>query len=270
MKAKWLQKAFIAVAVAALVLAPIKNTYAAEDIAGGSKTIGEDGTAFDDKPPTSNNVLGSAGIGTKFDYEAAGHAIVYSITITAGAMVFNYDYGEKWDPETHTYKVGSSGDVNGGWAKDDRDGENNKITIQNDSNYPVGANLTYAHTAGGVESGPSVFNVDTEATTAVRGKFSLKSAIDNENFKLAEVNRMITIDTSGIIATNDKHKYYTLKEGLENAEYDNVMEVYFAYVGKPDNKPAASTGAVDAGTITVTIYTLKFESGTVVENVNND
>lgn len=100
----------------------------------------------------------------------SGHDIVYSIKIEWGAMKFVFDYGGKWNPETHEYDKGTeSGEVEPGWVEDYVDGDatdtdadgrdiyNNSITIINDSNYPIDAKLTFALKSS------TVFNASTDA-----------------------------------------------------------------------------------------------------------
>ena len=55
------------------------------------------------------------------------------------AMNFEYNYGSVWDPATHSY---SSGEKEGSWKTSCLNGTNNKISVENNSNYPVTVDLS--------------------------------------------------------------------------------------------------------------------------------
>ena len=107
----------------------------------------------------------------------SGQDIVYSIKVEWGDMKFVFDYGGKWNPDTHQYDVGvESGEVEPGWVEqyvngdaigaDDqgRDIYNNSITVINDSNYPVDATLSFSLKSS------TIFNASSD-THKVNGVF---------------------------------------------------------------------------------------------------
>ena len=88
--------------------------------------------AFD---PATKDVTGT--------YSADSTQTVYSAKYSIGSMEFTYGASSSgtWDPATHQYSGGSSG----GWscAKDA-----NKITVENHSNAPLKATLSFAAAEG--------------------------------------------------------------------------------------------------------------------------
>ena len=74
---------------------------------------------------------------------SGGAEIVYNLTVSWGNMQFEYDFGGKWNPSLHTYSLGASGKQGGGWTAAGVDGENNKITVRNDSNFPMTASFSF-------------------------------------------------------------------------------------------------------------------------------
>ncbi|MCR4612138.1 MAG: hypothetical protein K5644_09605 [Lachnospiraceae bacterium] len=187
-----------------------------------------------------------------FDVQAkttGGGDIVYSVKVDWGAMKFEYDYGSTWDPSTHTYATGSSGKQGGGWNVDAYvDGTNNKITITNDSNFPVKADFSYANDP------TNVFNADDTTATAVKGMFN------EDNDTLANTVTTNTANTQSItnptmhlntykdnLAIGTRYYYYT-----NNPTGEYVDDMYFSLIGVPD-RGLGLTAMQKVGSITVTI-----------------
>lgn len=85
-----------------------------------------------------------------------------SVDITWGAMEFNYDDGE-WDSSTHKW-------INAGWKPATTD--SNLITIQNNSNIPVSAKLSYV----GATSYPSLNGEFTDGTNQITSPMVLEAS----------------------------------------------------------------------------------------------
>ena len=203
------------------------------------------GTATQDKladDPEANS--------TNIDVQAqttGGGDIVYSVKIDWGAMKFEYDYGSVWDPVTHKYISGSTGNQDGGWNTTTYlDGTNNKITITNDSNFPVNADFAYSNTD------PAVFNA-AETNTSVAGMFDisnsdLKDAVDaNTANTLGLVAPTLALNTDTSALTAGDVYYY---QGTNDSKYSD--SIYFSLIGKPDRGIKLTTMQT-VGTIKVTI-----------------
>ncbi|MCR4611778.1 MAG: hypothetical protein K5644_07770 [Lachnospiraceae bacterium] len=173
--------------------------------------------------------------------------IKYSVTVAWGDMQFEYDYGATWDPSTHTYSGGSSGTPGGGpgWNTDYLDGIKNKITVTNDSNFPINANFGYANTAdfGTPTSGYAVNGVFMTNNDTLVGEVTAND--DNPTSfttPTLALNTCITELTSG-------DKYYSQNPPNEGVY---VGSVYFSLMGTPA-RGLAMTTMQSVGTITVTI-----------------
>ena len=59
-----------------------------------------------------------------------GGGIDYYVSIEFGGMQFQYNYGPKWDPVSHTYQSTTSA----GWNADLVNVDNSKIVVTNSSN----------------------------------------------------------------------------------------------------------------------------------------
>ena len=159
-----------------------------------------------------------------------GGDIIYSVKIDWGNMKFEYDYGYTWDPTTHSYSAGSSGSAGGGWNTTTYlDGTNNKITVTNDSNFPINADFTYDNTSA------TTFNADNTTATAVKGMFNatnstLKGIVDANTIDTRTItNPTLPLNTakSGLVA-GDTYYY----QGTDDGVYTGNM--YFSLIGKPD------------------------------------
>ena len=109
---------------------------------------------------------------TEIDIQAitsGGSEIVYDLDVAWGAMQFEYDYGSTWNPATHSYTTGNSGRQQGGWVMSYVDGVNNKITVTNNSNFPMKADFSYAN-------GGTSLNANPGAQGSVTGVFAYATA----------------------------------------------------------------------------------------------
>lgn len=174
-----------------------------------------------------------------------GGDIVYSVKIDWGAMKFEYDYGSTWDPETHTYISGSTSSQNGGWNTTTYvNGTNNKITITNDSNFPVNADFSYTNT--------TAFNAE-QTSTSVAGMFDisnddLKDAVDANNTNtlgLTAPTLALNTEKSGL-RRGDVYYYQNTDDGI------NTKDIYFSLIGKPD-RGITLTAMQSVGSIKVRI-----------------
>ncbi|MDD6191848.1 MAG: hypothetical protein PUB24_02050 [Lachnospiraceae bacterium] len=210
------------------------GTYTYTD--GGSYTAG---TATQDDPSTS-----TADIDVQAQTTGGGD-IVYSVKIDWGAMKFEYDYGSKWDPATHKYIAGNTGKAGGGWNTTNYlDGTNNKITVTNDSNFPINADFSYENT--------TQFNA-TASASAVAGMFDtsnsdLKNAVDANTTNTQGLTApTLALNTSKANLVAGDVYYY---QGTDDGVYTGNM--FFSLIGKPDRGIALTT-MQSVGSIHVTI-----------------
>ncbi len=163
---------------------------------------------------------------------SGGNEIVYDLDITWGAMQFEYDYGNQWNPATHSYTPGASLQQSGGWVASYVDGTNNKITVLNNSNFPMKAAFSFEvnglnATATDTGSVVGIFSEDNDDFTA---------AVLNEGFNGQNTNSMRTpsvsmeMITTGL-ASNQIYYYKAAQNGDESAATKNV---FFALSGRPD------------------------------------
>ncbi len=170
-----------------------------------------------------------------------GYEIVYNVKIEWGAMQFKYDYGGSWNPNTHTYQSGPSGKQGGGWVgadgsnsknylEGDNGDKNNKITVTNNSNFPMTVALSTEVTNG-------VFNDDNTLPGSVIGLLS------TDNSKFADSNGVPTplLDTGkaqgGVGDTS-----LTMNLEMDASHLDSGKTFYYIAEGTNSNTPAKSTG----------------------------
>ena len=183
-----------------------------------------------------------------------GSDIVYNITVTSGAMIFSYCYGQTWDVVNHVYTDGTVG-----WNPANLDGENNKITVKNDSNYPVKATFIVEDPDGLRKQ----FNDSTDSN-AVRGNFSDKnSAFVSGSGQSAQVTTQVSNGTTDYAEASlslemDARKlesgtvYYRKAPGIDATADDqmNKKDMFFALAGVPKKNINSIT---EVGKIKVTI-----------------
>ncbi|MBO6214656.1 MAG: hypothetical protein J6N76_03865 [Lachnospiraceae bacterium] len=188
---------------------------------------------------------------------SGGNEIVYDLDITWGAMQFEYDYGSQWNPATHSYTAGTSGAQDGGWVTTGYvDATNNKITVVNNSNFPMKADFSSEVTglnANATDSG-SVVGIFANNNTA------LTAAVLAEGYNGASTNSMTTIAASMEMytksLTSGQNYYYKTKDDAAKADAEAdaaaaKSEIYFALSGKPDVGGPQTFSSV--GTITINI-----------------
>ena len=222
MNKKTLMKS-LAVVTAGVLIFTHAPTVMATSIEGTGSVVQESGNwngATDGEPlkPASIDVFVST---------EGGSDIIYNVKITYGAMKFIYDYGSVWDPKTHSYTAGSSGKQSGGWVTSGVNGTNNKITLTNNSNFPIQADFKY--------TADSVLNTNPTDEGSVIGIFTkTNSELENvlaEGYGSSTVSGMKTLelvlemDTSELVKGNSY--YYKDSDGgpIEGS-------VYFALSGK--------------------------------------
>lgn len=233
--------------------------------AAGSSTIEAFGTFSNsgadvlDDNGASTQLIGETDIDVSVR-TSGGDQLVYSVGISWGDMKFVYDFGKTWDPTTHSYINGESGTVEGGWVVTGYVNEiNNKISIQNHSNYPISAKFSYVPEEGSNGAGSTKFNVNALNTDSVAGVFM----DDNEDLKdgLDLTSGIPSLSGYGVVQDHDNtpgnvswtspvvqlemswaglqagDKVYTLNNtgvtvGDTNTNWKKDM--YFALCGKPD------------------------------------
>ena len=193
---------------------------------------------------------------------SGGPEIVYNVQISWGAMMFEYDYGRTWDPQSHSY----TGNPVPTWKSEGVNGENNRISVRNNSNYPMTIGFDF-------EEG-TVLNTDSSQNGSVIGIFSTT----NNTFIADDYS----ILTKGLNDTGAGNKTATLDLEMDTthlghdsfyyATNDSVTpaaaaaayqkDMFFALAGKPDpGITLASPGEVGNIIVTVKPYnnaTMKF------------
>lgn len=245
MNKKTLMKSLAVVTAGVLIFTHAPTVMATASIEGTGSVVQESGNWNGD----IDEALDPASIDVLVSTEG-GSDIIYNVKITYGAMKFIYDYGSVWDPKTHSYTAGSSGKQSGGWVTSGVvDGTNNKITLINNSNFPVQADFKYtadgkplnesqSPTKGGVTG---IFAKDNSAfTDAV-----LAEGLNNGNnvSGMQTLQLFLEMDTSHLATTDS---YYFKVSGGPTED-----DVYFALSGKPDKGLTLNSEKV--GTIGITI-----------------
>lgn len=225
----------LALAVCGGVFLTSANTANAgtNNVSGDGGTTVNTGDGTYDGTTTDANGLAD----TQIDVQAqviGGSEIVYSVKIDWGNMKFVYDYGSAWNPSTHSYTgtSGGTGAQGGGWVPSYVDGTNNVITITNNSNFPLDADLAYT-------PGTASLNANAGATGSVVGIFADANAtfttpILNEGAGGANTQNMAT--SSAVLEMNhenitDAGTFYYYKTSSSGS---NVASKFFALSGTPD------------------------------------
>ena len=198
--------------------------------------------AVGDDPASTANAV-NIGVNAQ---TSGGGDIVYSVKVTWGNMKFEYNYGSTWNPVTHTYTPAEANQQDGGWVRSWLDRTNNKITVINNSNFPIDAKFAYSNTDD------SLFNAEQSATS-VTGMFAennddLLGALDDPNTtNVAIPVPTLHLNTDTTRLAEGTVYYY---QGTDNSDYDG--EVYFSLIGKPD-RGIELTSMQSVGSIQVTI-----------------
>jgi hypothetical protein len=249
-----LQKSIIAVVMAAVFCAV--PTISASADAGNVTVSGNGATTLKDTGLYDANINGTL---ENNDYEidvkaltSGGAEIVYNIYIEWGKMEFEYDFGSTWDPETHSYIMGKSGSQSGGWIKAGHvDGTQNKITVNNNSNFPV--SVSFDFTEG------NALNANKNAPGAVVGVFAANNNAFTDDILNAGKGGagILAMETAFInlemVATNltAGTVYYATPNAASSTAETSTGAMYFALSGKPDK--GAATTLTSVGTLKVKV-----------------
>nr|WP_292167465.1 hypothetical protein [Butyrivibrio sp.] len=240
MNKKTLMKS-LAVVTAGVLIFTHAPTVMATSIEGTGSVVQESGKwngATDGEPlsPASIDVLVTT---------EGGSDIIYNVKITYGAMKFIYDYGSVWNPATHSYTAGSSGKQSGGWVTSGVNGTNNKITLTNNSNFPVQADFAYTADGEPLNSSAttgSVTGIFTDTNSALT-EAVLAEGLNGSNVSNMQTHQLfLEMDISNL---NLGDSYYKYGDGQSEGT------VYFALSGKPDKGLTLNSDKV--GTIGITI-----------------
>ena len=251
-------KKLFAVMIAAGMLFSSAQTVSAgtENVYGeGTSQVNANGTTYDGL----DNLTALPTDPVEFDVQAtvSGYAeLIYSIDITYGNMQFEYYYGDAWDPGSHTY-LGNGGNAVG-WTDASVDGTNNKITIDNDSNFPITA--AFAYTANG-----AALNANPNALGSVVGIFSnvnntVKAATEygkGHTFFTNNPNNAKLLNPEPLVIEMDASQIpsgtaFFYKSKSNGAAANATADMYFALSGRPDAN-SNLTNPTSVGTISVTI-----------------
>lgn len=175
-----------------------------------------------------------------------GSDIIYDVDITYGSMKFVYDYGSVWNPDTHSYTAGSSGKQSGGWVTSGVNGTNNKITLTNNSNFPVQADFAYTADGEPLNSSTttgSVTGIFTEDNTTLT-EAVLAEGLNGSNVSNMQTLQLVLEMDTGNLATGASYHFKVSGGPTED-------DVYFALSGKPDKGLTLNSSKV--GTIGITI-----------------
>lgn len=234
----------------------------------GEGTTTPDGVLYDGQysDPVPENATYEIGVFAKTSGSAAD--ILYDVEVTYGDMQFVYDYGSYWNPTTHTYTPaeGGTGRQDGGWVQSYIGTLNDKIVINNLSNFPMTCSLSYS-----VES--TALNDDPTAAGSVIGLFDEEAANLRDYDLLSEgkygnserskgtYSAVLEMDHSGIDQAKINGSFYYYKDSLTG---DTSKVVYFALSGKPDR--GGPTTFTKVGTITIDIAPANSCTKVVISN----
>lgn len=230
---------FVIATTLAITMCIIPTTVKAETL-GGKADSGNEGEVIDGSSGNSTEI-GTSNIDVQAKETGNAHEIVYSVTVTWGAMQFEYYYGPTWDPESHTYK----GANNVGWKDSYVDGSNNMISVKNDSNWPVDVDVTF-------QLEPGRFNANSGLNTSVKGRFSdnnddLKNNLDASIADSCGYDRL----DFQLSSSDTTKKYYNISPDPLVGVATN-KSFYFTLWGTPD-KAKAKSDFTKAGTINVKV-----------------
>ena len=251
------KRGYLAIAASmtlALAMVPAVPGYASSALVtgGGSSELVTGGTTYNG---TVSGELANANTDIEVRAEIVGGSeIVYNVKIDWGAMEFKYDYGGSWNTTTHTYESGPSGKQGGGWVGKDGsidknylDGENNRITVTNNSNFPMTVDLSTEVTNG-------VFNDNNTLTGSVIGILSTNK-LDFADSNGAPTQRLgigrgqtgagdtlltMNLEMNASQLSTGQTFYYIRAGSASATEATSTGTAYFAFAGKPDAGKATS------------------------------
>lgn len=257
------------VLVLSLVAAAPTAVFATEASSGSPLTI--EGYATPDSVDEVKDADGNAienwsesDIPVSAEVIGSSDKIIYSVRVDYGDMNFSYDFGQTWDPETHTYSVNKTDQVSGGWVvKKCIDGKNNAIKITNNSNYPIHADFSYKQVSA--SGGGTLFNASLNKKNNVVGIFSdnndtLASNINDEAYNGLHATSVDALMTCAFDLDMD-YSNLTIGQYVDygvlpdsNANYTKFDKtIYFALCGTPDSSVTFTDGYVPVGTIKLKI-----------------
>ncbi len=251
MMKKHFKKMFAVMIAAGMLFSSAQTVSAGSDTINGAGTtkLQTNSTLYDGQ----DDVTALPVAPTQLDVQAmvtGGPEIVYSIDISWGNMQFEYSYGKTWNPSTHTYS--NTGNPTVGWTAASVDGVNNKITITNNSNFPVTADFSYTANGTALNAHPSdpgsvvgIFSYSSPFSAAALSGGKGSSVLTASYFNPSQM--VLEMDTTALSA-GDVYYYKTTNPPLAA---DTTDDIYFALSGRPDvNGPSSYTSV---GTINITI-----------------
>ena len=175
---------------------------------------------------------------------SGGAEIVYDLTVSWGNMQFEYDFGGQWNPSSHTYSIGTSGKQGGGWTAAGVDGTNNKITVKNDSNFPMTATFSFevgnTLNPSGITNNGAVVGIFSENNndfvTGSGGSPSTTSLLDegyNGTGIASKTNPTVNMEMVATALENGQIYYATTLNATSDADTAK-KDMYFALSGRPD------------------------------------
>jgi hypothetical protein len=239
MNKKTLMKSLAVVTAGVLIFTHAPTVMATASIEGTGSVVSSSGKLNG----ATDEALNPASIDVLVTTEG-GSDIIYDVDISYGAMKFIYDYGSVWDPDTHRYTAGSSGKQSGGWVTSGVNGTNNKITLTNNSNFPVQADFAYTADGESLNSSAttgSVTGIFTETNSELEAV--LAEGLNGNTVSGMQTHQLfLEMDISNL---NSGDSYYKYGDGQSEGT------VYFALSGKPDKGLTLNSSKV--GTIGITI-----------------
>lgn len=230
---------FVMATTLAITMCVIPTTAKAETL-GGTADSGNEDTVIEGSSGNSTEI-GTSDIDVESKETGNAHEIVYSVTVTWGAMQFEYYYGPTWDPGSHSYKGANSE----GWKDSYVDGTNNMIYVKNDSNWPVDVEVTFQLELGR-------FNSNSGLNSSVKGRFSDDNDILINNLGASTANSCGSDRLDFQLSSSDTtKKYYNVSPDPLDGVATNKT-IYFTLWGTPD-KAKAKSDFTKAGTINVKV-----------------
>ena len=183
---------------------------------------------------------------------SGGNEIVYDVDISWGGMMFEYYYGQTWNPTTHTYTNVVGEDPEGGWITDGYiNGVNNRITVTNNSNFPMVADFSFEINGTALNASPysdgsvtGIFSTSNDTLATIDGALLKEGWNGSHTLSMMTDRHILEMDNNNLGSGN--HYYYAVNDGGAT-----FIDEYFALSGRPDVN--SSESFTDAGTITVTI-----------------
>ncbi len=198
---------------------------------------------------------------------SGGAEIVYDLTIKWGNMQFEYDFGGQWSPSSHTYTLGTSGKQGGGWTAAGVDGTNNKITVDNDSNFPMTATFSFEigstlNPSGNTNNGAvvGIFSENNNDFVTGSGSSSSTTSLLDQGYNGTGITSAITKPTVNMemVATEleSGQIYYATAANVTSSEDTAIKDMYFALSGRPDTGLQQSS-LTSIGTLKVQVAPFK-------------